>query len=457
MNIWRRLAAVLLVSQTLAFSQVAVPKDKTLNPQAPSLSGGRRSGLGAMVATDERIAALQSQVKESPNDYARYDRLGAAYFQKARETGDLTYYELAEATLKHSVAQMPNNSGTVDPLVDLALVYMGEHRFQDALGMSQEAIAAGTGNLAAFATEGDAYTDIGDYEQAAAAYSTLRSLGSTIVSTSIISYMGDSRLSYLKFLNGDTLESIRLLRQATTAALQLNIPKENLAWLYYEWGQRYFQDGDLQHADLAYNSALAADPTHYRSLAGLAQVRAAQERFSEAIELYKQSVAILPFPQYIAELGDVYLKTGHNREAQEQYGLVEYIGYLGKLNQVLNNRELALFYADRGIKLQQAVQLARNELQVRHDIYTWDTLAWALYRDDQVSEAKKALENAQQLHTKDPLLLFHAGIIDHALGNDTAARDNLSRALTINPRFHIFYAQQAADTLRNLPSPAEVR
>src|SRR5580704_18950302 len=138
MNIWRRLAAVLLVSQTLAFSQVAVPKDKTLNPQAPSLSGGRRSGLGAMVATDERIAALQSQVKESPNDYARYDRLGAAYFQKARETGDLTYYELAEATLKHSVAQMPNNSGTVDPLVDLALVYMGEHRFQDALGMSQE-------------------------------------------------------------------------------------------------------------------------------------------------------------------------------------------------------------------------------------------------------------------------------------------------------------------------------
>ena len=139
-----------------------------------------------MVATDARIAALQSQVKESPDDYARYDRLGAAYFQKARETGDLTYYELAETTLKHSVAQMPDNSGTVDPLVDLALVYMGEHRFQDALAMSQEAIAAGTGNLAAFATEGDAYTDIGDYEQAAAAYSTLRSLGSTTVSSSII-------------------------------------------------------------------------------------------------------------------------------------------------------------------------------------------------------------------------------------------------------------------------------
>jgi tetratricopeptide (TPR) repeat protein len=272
-----------------------------------------------------------------------------------------------------------------------------------------------------------------------------------------LAYMADSRLSYLKFLSGETAESIRLMNQATVAALQLNIPKENLAWLYYEWGQRYFQAGDLQHADMAYSSALAADPGHYRSLAGLAQVRAAQEKLDDSIKLYKASVAIVPLPQYIADLGDIYLKTGQNREAQEQYDLVEYIGHLGKLNQVLHNRDLALFYADRGMKLTEAVQLARDELAVRQDIYTWDALAWVLYKNHQLPEAKQAIDEAQRLHTNDPILLFHAGMIEHALGNDAAAQDDLRRALAINPHFHIFYAQQAADTLAEVSHNQQMR
>ncbi len=457
MNIWRRVLAVLLVSETLGFSQVPVTKAEGASAQATALTRGGQTGLGAITITDERIAVLQNQVKESPDDYSRYDHLGAAYFQKARETGDIAYYELAEKTLNRSVVLMPRNPPTVDPLVDLALVHMGEHRFTDALISTQEAIAAGTGNLVAFATEGDAYTDIGEYEQATAAYDTLRTLGGAIASPLTVAYMADSRFSYLKFLSGDTAESIRLMHQATVAALQLNIPKENLAWLYYEWGQRYFQAGDLRHADMAYSSALASDPSHYRSLAGLAQVRAAQGKFDDSIKLYKASVAIVPLPQYIADLGDVYLKTGQSREAQQQYDLVEYIGHLGKLNQVLHNRDLALFYADRGMKLTQALQLARNELEVRHDIYTWDTLAWALYKNHQLPEAQQAVDKAQRLRTNDSILLFHAGMIKHAIGNDAAAQDDLHRALAINPHFHIFYARLATDTLDEISRNQRMR
>jgi len=456
---WKRVFAVLVVSAIAAFSQTPLTKAASANAQAatPLTRGGGQTGLGAISGTDERIAALQNEVKESPDDYARYDYLGAAYFQKARETGDLAYYELAEKTLNRSVALMPKNSSTVDPLVDLALVYMGEHRFADALTYTQNAIAAGSGSLVAFAIEGDAYVDMGEYDQAADAYNTLQTLGNAIASPLNIAYLADSRTAYLKFLSGDTAESIRLMNQATVAALQLNIPKENLAWLYYEWGQRYFQAGDLQHADVAYSSALAVDPSHYRSLAGMAQVRASQGRFNDSIELYKASVAIVPFPQYIAELGDVYFKAGHKVEAQQQYDLVEYIGYLDKPNQVLNNRELALFYADRDLKLPQAVQLARDELTVRHDIYTWDVLAWALYRNHQLPEAEQAMEEALRLHTNDPILLFHAGAIEHAVGNDVAAQNDLSRALSINPHFHIFYAQQATDTLDEISRTRKMR
>jgi tetratricopeptide (TPR) repeat protein len=442
----RCLLLTLLVLKTVACAQSPAATAGSSAPAVP-LDRAGKTGLGAIASTDERIATLQNQIKERPGDFARYDRLGAAYFQKARETGDIAYYELAQKALDESIALMPDNTSDVGPLVNLALVYMGEHRFEDALASAQKAIAKGSGNLTALAVEGDAYTDLGEYTKAATTYEALRSLGSQISSPLDVAYIADSRISYLTFLHGDAAESIRLMKEATVAALQLNVPRENLAWLYYEWGQRYFQTGDLKHAEFAYTSALAADPAHYRSLAGLAQVRASQQRFEDSIQLYKSSLAILPFPQYLAELGDVYQKTGHKAEAQQQDDLVEYIGYLGKLNQVLNNRELALFYADRNIKLDQALQLARGELELRHDIYTWDTLAWVLYRKRQFPEAREAIEKARTLHTDDPIILFHAGEIEHALGDESAAESDLNKALQINPHFHVFYAQQATDTL----------
>lgn len=406
--------------------------------------------LGPTSETDRQIQTLQDHIKEIPGDYAGYDALGSAFFQKARETGDIAYYDLAEQTLKKALALAPQDFRTADPLVHMALVYMGEHRFTEALAYTQRAIGTGSGNLAAFAIEGDAYTDMGDYDEAATAYKTVQSLGREVSSPLTVAYMSDSRMAYLCYLRGDSAESIRLMKSAIAAALQTNVPQENLAWLYFELGERYFQVGDLGNAGLSYQSGMTADPNHYRSLAGLAKVRAAQGKLEESIELYQRSIAIIPFPVYVAELGDVYQKVGRANEAQQQYDLVEYIGHLSKLNQVLANRELALFYADRGIKLPEALELARKELEVRHDIYTWDTLAWVLYRNGRFPEAAEAIYKALDLHTNDSLLLFHAGMIYHGLGKDSDAEDFLSRALKANPHFHVFQAEVASRTLEDI-------
>ena len=411
--------------------------------------------LGPTTETDQQIQALQDRLKEAPGDYAAYDGLGSAFFQKARETGDIAYYDLAEQTLKKALALTPEGFRAADPLVHMALVYMGEHRFSEALAYAQKAIGTGSGNLAAFAIEGDAYTDMGDYEDAAAAYNTVQALGPAIASPLALAYMNDSRMAYLCFLRGDSTEAVRLMKSAIAAALQTNVPRENLAWLYFELGERYFQAGDLGNADLSYQSGITADPHHYRSLAGLAKVRAAQGKFEESIRLYQRSVAIIPFPVYVAELGDVYKRLGRVKEAQQQFDLVEYIGHLGKLNQVLANRELALFWADHGIKLPQALELARNELEIRHDIYTWDTLAWALYKNGRFQEAAEAIDKALSLHTNDAMLLFHAGMICHSLAKDSDAEDFLNRALKLNPHFHLFDAEVATRTLEGLRSSNE--
>ena len=407
--------------------------------------------LGPTSETDKQIQTLQDHVKEAPGDYAGYDGLGSAFFQKARETGDIAYYDLAEQTLKKALALAPQDFRAADPLVHMALVYMGEHRFTEALAFVQKAIGLGSGNLAAFALEGDASTDMGDYDEAATAYHTVQILGRAISTPPLaLAYMSDSRMAYLCYLRGDSAEAIRLMKSAIAAALQINVPRENLAWLYFEVGERYFQTGDMGNADLAYQSGINADPNHYRSLAGLAKVRAAQGKLEESVQLYQRSIAIIPFPVYVAELGDVYKKMGRLNEAQLQYDLVEYIGHLSKLNQVLANRELALFYADQAIKLPEALELARKELEVRHDIYAWDALAWVLYRNGRFQEAADAISKALSLHTSDPLILFHAGMIYHSLAKDPDAEDSLSRALRINPHFDVFHAEVASRTLEDI-------
>lgn len=407
-------------------------------------------GLRATTATDQQIQTAQDHVKQAPGNYAGYDGLGSAFFQKARETGDIAYYDLAEQTLKKALELAPEDFRAADPLVHMALVYMGEHRFQDALANAQKAMSLGSGNLAAFAIEGDAYIDMGDYGEAEAAYNTMQTLGRATSSPLALAYMSDSRLAYMRFLHGDSDGAIALMNASISAALQTNVPRENLAWLYFELGERYFQSGDLANAAVAYGAGITADPNHYRSLAGLAKVRAAEGKLEESIQIYQRSIAIIPFPVYVEELGDVYLKMGREKDAQQQYDLVEYIGHLSALNRVLANRELALFRADQGIKLPEALELARKELKIRHDIYTWDTLAWVLYKNGQFEEAVDAMNKALVLHTNDPLLLFHAGMIFHALGKNSEAEDFLGRALKTNPHFHIFHAETASRTLADI-------
>jgi tetratricopeptide (TPR) repeat protein len=120
------------------------------------------------------------------------------------------------------------------------------------------------------------------------------------------------------------------------------------------------------------------------------------------------------------------------------------------VNQSRYNRELAVFYADHDIKLSQALDFARQELDIRQDIYAHDLLAWALYKNGRPEEALVAITEALQQGTQDAKLFFHAGMIYHRLGDVAQAKIYLERALALNPHFHLFHADVARHTLTEL-------
>jgi tetratricopeptide (TPR) repeat protein len=290
---------------------------------------------------------------------------------------------------------------------------------------------------------------MGEYERAAIAYSRLDVSGESASQPRNV-YVRDSRTSYLKFVAGDTAGAIRLMQSAVEAGTEARLPAENLAWLYYELGEYELLAGDVGAANNAYLTALNVHPGDYRALAGLGKLRGNQGRYAEAIKLYQSAIAVVPMPMYVAELGDMYTKAGNAAEARKQYQLVEYIGMLGHINQVLHNRDLALFYADHDLKLEESLALAHKEFEVRHDIYTWDALAWALYKNGKYQEASDAIDNALRPGTRDALLFFHAGMIASRLGQTSQAKERLQTALQINPQFHVIYSDVARQQLKVL-------
>ncbi len=399
--------------------------------------------------TERIIKKVQAQVSARPQDAASYAALGAAFFQRARETGDVEDYSLAEQALTKSLDLVSTDLSATAPLETMAEVCMGEHRFADALDYAQKALALGSGDVSAFATVGDAYADMGEYEKAGIAYARLQPAPGAAADPRE-AYAEQTRNAYLTFVSGDSAGAIVQMRVAISEGVIAHLPSENLAWLYYELGEFSYQAGSIQAAADAYLTALNVYPGNYRALAGLARIRANQGKYAQAITLYQSAIAVVPMPIYIAELGDVYEKTGQPAEAEKQYKLVEYIGKLGHINQVLHNRDLALFYADHGRHLQDSLTLAHKEFEVRSDIYTWDALAWSLYANGRYQEADEAMRHALRLGTKDAMLLFHAGMIAARLGQPSRATSQLEAALAINAHFHPRYADLALHELAEL-------
>jgi tetratricopeptide (TPR) repeat protein len=212
-----------------------------------------------------------------------------------------------------------------------------------------------------------------------------------------------------------------------------------MAWYLASIGDLYFGVGELTEAAAHYQSALDLFSGHYPSLTGLARVRAGEGKFAEAIELYETSIEIVPLPVALAELGDVLAATGRMAEASLQYDTVAVIATLARLNVTVYSRELAMFYADHDLRPDEALRLAQAEIVVRRDVYGYDALAWALYRNGRYAEADTAVQEALEHGTRDASFHFHAALIKKALGDLDGARTHMAAVARINPRFSLLH------------------
>jgi tetratricopeptide (TPR) repeat protein len=374
-------------------------------------------------------------VRREPDNADAGAVLGAAYLQKARESGDPTYYARAEAVLDAVLGQDPQH---VEALIGKGTLALARHSFREALTIGERARAINPRVSRVYGVIADARIELGMYPEAVETIQTMVDLRPDLASY--------SRVAYARELHGDLDGAIEAMDLAVRAG---GPTLENTEWTRVQLGNLLFARGDLRGAERQYLRSLAALPNYVHALAGLARIRAAEGQTDAAAELYREAIERVPLPEFVIGLGETLEAAGHTEEAREQYELVRAMQRLLAANGVDADLELALFEADHGDP-QHALAMARDAYARRPGIKAADTLAWALYRAGAYDEARRYADEALRLGIQDSLLHYHAGMIARAQGDEEVARRHLEQALALNPNFAPLQAEAARSALEQL-------
>ncbi|MFB9444091.1 tetratricopeptide repeat protein [Dactylosporangium vinaceum] len=394
-------------------------------------------GAGAAPADplDAGIAAAQARLRRLPGDWNTWAQLGSAYVERARVTGDPTYYGKAEEALHRSLDLAPATNWAA--MAGMGSLANARHDFHAALdwGRRAERINPAAGSV--HGVIADALTQLGDAPGARTAVQRMLD-----VEPGVSSF---TRASYDFEQHGQTEPA----RAALERALAEAAAPADRAFCRYYLGELAFNTGDAQGALVQYDAGLTADPGYHPLHAGRGKAYLALGRTADALHEYELATQALPLPNLVAEYGDALTVAGRLDAARQQYALHAVQQKLFAAGGVGDRLGDAVFLADHGDPA-GALTAARAEWADRQPALVADALAWALHRNGQDTEALTYATKATALGWRNATFLYHRGAIEHALGNDADARRDLADALAVNPHFDALQAPAAQQLLTSI-------
>jgi tetratricopeptide (TPR) repeat protein len=387
---------------------------------------------------DADIAFYEARVVRDP--YGALDRaaLGALYLGRGKATGSETDYRRAERLARESFRTRRRRNDHAASVLTGAL--MAQHRFVEARNVLQEVMREDPTDPTVRATLGEIDLELGRYPEADRLFGSVALLRTT----------GSIGTRYARWLeinghSGEARELLAGLRDEMAGGFR--IQPDQLAWFDLRLGDLAFRNGRLDLAAQTYRRGLATVPEDPRLLTALAQLRAAEGHWQEAIALGERSIAGLLDPATLGLLADSYEAIGDSGRSGEYARAME---VAVSRQPGAYHRGWALFLLDRHRRVDDMLARSMAELATRKDVYGYDVAAWALHQAGRDREARVLSDSALARGTRDGLLHFHAGVIALGLADSSHARSEFTRALDINAHFHPRHADEARLALRGL-------
>ena len=375
---------------------------------------------------EQEIAFYQERIRHDPNGGMNRALLAKAYIKMARATGETSWYLLAEQTAQASLVKLPFAND--DALTALGRVATAKHDFREALKLAQRTTPS-ENTLTVRVTANLAMGKVVDARQAA---------------DRLVAQNPDLAALTLQALVDVSQGNDQTALQAFQQGLAAEEPEEtgSSVWARTVLGRLYFKRGQLEMAEKLYQEALRVLPQYPPAVLNLAELEVRRGHYRTAEDLYNKifltSQRSPTVYDHIVFRGMARVKElqGHTRSASEWRDRAE-----TRLRRDLTNfghrRELARLLLERGQPqdLTEALNLMQQEVRVRRDAETLDTLAWVFSRLGRWQEAQQAMQEALHWGIRDAALFERAGAIAQALGNTTQAEAFFKAAQTTDPTF----------------------
>jgi tetratricopeptide (TPR) repeat protein len=343
-------------------------------------------------ALTARIGELEARLRSEPGDVASAVRLSETLLRQARASNDGRAANRAAVVLDDVLKIDP---AQYDALKMLGAILLSQHRFREALTVARRARDQRPDDSWNYGVIGDALVELGDYDEAFAAFDTMVSMRPGPAAY--------ARIAYARELRGNlrgALDAMRLALQSTAAG-----DAEAQAWYSAQLGELHLRVGNLDAADQAYRRSAFVFPDYPHAMIGFAKVKAARGDRAGALAAYCDQIRRTPSLDLAARIGDLHAANGNIAEAERYYRLAE---DLAGPRVAQTEAHLALFLADHGRKLDEAVSIAEAVARQRHDIFTEDALAWSYFKVGRIDEAMLASTRALRTGTRDAEIVRRA-------------------------------------------------
>ncbi len=350
---------------------------------------------------DRIVAFDEMRVRADPGDQITARMLAGQYLQRFREQGDVGDVARAQIQAERSLRLQPQ--GNVQALEVLASCDLSLHRFADALVAEERAIDAEPFDENAWAQKASLLMELGRYRDAGAVLARPHQPGNPTW-LSIRARFDE--------LTGRLDLARSVMSQATrTVDEGIEVPAYTRSWFHVRDGQLAFEAGDSPAAAAEYDEALRIYPDNAMALMFQAKLYRARGDWQRALASAARSAQLYPLPQALGYEVDAQRALGDVSGARRTDALIRAEQRLFNV-QGTNDRLLAMYYAEHGEHLDDALRAARSDLSKRgNEIYADDTMAWVLAAMGRWKQARIYAVRATRLGTQDPELQYHAAVI----------------------------------------------
>jgi len=269
----------------------------------------------------------------------------------------------------------------------------------------------------------DANVELGNYKEAEAACQRMLDLRTG-------SLPALTRAAYLRELFGDVDGALELMNNAFASTPPGQA--EDGAWILAQMAHLQLGVGNLAESERLLERALAMFPGYHYALGNLAKVRIQQKRYDEAVALLQQRYQAAPHAENLYELAQALQRSGRKDEAKRAFAEFEQKSLKETYLADNSNHELILYYIDYAHESAKALEVAEREYARRHDVFTQDSYAWALYANGRYKDARKLIEAALAVGLRNATMFSHAGQICLKAGDKSAAERYLQQAAELN-------------------------